>query len=311
ANWLNNYLYFGDFKIDVQSGKFKRLLPTNQDGHVTNLVARDGSIWLFKWQPFGLYRYFPQKDSLQKIDFTGWAPPLGAEVNPTIQMPETGEIWAPTNVSGILVFAEDGKYLRTTNGKNPDDPPLPSVNVKVLYLSDDSTMWIGHDLGFCRLNLKTNTINRYRIRNSNNYEVVGILEDEEQNLWLSTNHGIYLFNVATETFAGFPAYAAIANAEYNRSSFYKASSGKMYFGMLNGVFGFEPEVARDFIAGQKGKRVVLTRISIFNNGTKKFRHLERDLGSIKIIELKHDDGFLNISFAVLDQKSTGNNYFTY
>ncbi|HSR16706.1 MAG TPA: two-component regulator propeller domain-containing protein, partial [Ignavibacteriaceae bacterium] len=74
-----------------------------------------------------------------------------------------------------------------------------------------------------------------------NNVVYGILPDSSGNLWLSTNKGISKFNTKEETFENYFMVDGLPSDEFNVGAFLKASSGKFYFGSINGIVSFYPE----------------------------------------------------------------------
>ncbi|HEY1057001.1 MAG TPA: two-component regulator propeller domain-containing protein, partial [Emticicia sp.] len=96
-----------------------------------------------------------------------------------------------------------------------------------------------------------------------NRVVYGILPDEKNNLWLSTNRGLSRFNPKTLTFTNYNKSDGLQEDEFNTNSYYKGPSGKLYFGGINGISIVNPAAAND------GKRApVLKMIGLkINNRT--------------------------------------------
>ena len=70
--------------------------------------------------------------------------------------------------------------------------------------------------------------------------VAGILEDEDGYLWISTFNGLSRFNQETEEFNNFYHYDGLQENEFNSKAAYKTSTGRMYFGGINGLTSFNP-----------------------------------------------------------------------
>lgn len=70
--------------------------------------------------------------------------------------------------------------------------------------------------------------------------VVGILTDDQDNLWISTYNGLSHFDKNTEIFQNFYPEDGLSHYEFNYTSFFKDSRGNFYFGGMNGLNQFKP-----------------------------------------------------------------------
>ncbi|MBK9554204.1 MAG: hypothetical protein IPO45_18865 [Saprospiraceae bacterium] len=68
--------------------------------------------------------------------------------------------------------------------------------------------------------------------------VYGILADTRGNLWLSTNHGISVFNILKQSFTNFDVYNGLQSNEFNTGAYFKSSDGEMFFGGISGYDRF-------------------------------------------------------------------------
>jgi signal transduction histidine kinase len=75
---------------------------------------------------------------------------------------------------------------------------------------------------------------------TNNF-IYGLLPDKKGNFWLSTNHGIAIFNPAQRSFKSYRGKDGLHINEFNSGGFYVAADGEMLFGGLGGLVTFYPE----------------------------------------------------------------------
>jgi len=73
----------------------------------------------------------------------------------------------------------------------------------------------------------------------------GILIDNKNNLWLSTNKGITRFNHVSKTIKNLDLLDGLQGNQFIHGSYFMSSSGKMYFGGLNGYNSFYPDDIQD------------------------------------------------------------------
>ena len=64
--------------------------------------------------------------------------------------------------------------------------------------------------------------------------VLGMLEDYNGNLWLSTYYGLSKFNPKTEQFTNFNELDGLQGNSFNERSCFKGNDGTLYFGGLKG-----------------------------------------------------------------------------
>ncbi|GAL82091.1 two-component system sensor histidine kinase/response [Algibacter lectus] len=63
-----------------------------------------------------------------------------------------------------------------------------------------------------------------------NEVIYGILEDDNDCLWISTNQGLSQFNIGTKTFKNFTQSDGLQSNEFNYMSYTKTSTNELVFG---------------------------------------------------------------------------------
>lgn len=141
--------------------------------------------------------------------------------------------------------------------------------------------------GFYCFNEKEKRIKRYTTANGlPNNVVYGILEDSYGRLWMSTNRGISCFNPETEKFRNFTEADGLQSNQFNTSSCYRTSNGEMYFGGINGLTTFRPELLLD---NPYTPPVVITKLQLFNKTVRPDDEtgiLSKNISDTKSITLK-------------------------
>ncbi len=143
-----------------------------------------------------------------------------------------------------------------------------------------------------------------------NNVVYGILPDLKGNLWLSTNHGISVFNPASVSFKNFDVLDGLQSNEFNTNGFYKSKSGEMFFGGIKGLNYFHPEEVKDnpFIPN-----IVITSCEVQNqsseNGNQ--RPVVKPFTGTSEISLSYNEDIIRLEFASLDFSAPGKNRYSY
>lgn len=144
-----------------------------------------------------------------------------------------------------------------------------------------------------------------------NSTVYAIVDDEFNNLWLSTNKGICSFNlsVLNKNFSGsmfriFKMSDGLQGNEFNTGAFFKSRSGTLYFGGINGLNFFKPQ---HFYEAGKTAKVAITNIIVDNVSVEK----DTTLTYKKQMVLPYHYRSLTFRFSVLDFLSAGRYTYYY
>jgi hypothetical protein len=163
-------------------------------------------------------------------------------------------------------------------------------------MQDNSGLiWIGtFNAGLNKFNKSTGKFEHYSTLNGLPNDVIyGILEDNQNNLWISTMKGLVKFTPKTKTFRIYSEHDGLISSQFNWHSYFKNKEGVMYFGGIGGVISFIPDSIKIDPAGPP---VVLTSFKIFDVEAP----LPTSLLKTDEITLKHNQNFFSIGFNALD-----------
>jgi ligand-binding sensor domain-containing protein/anti-sigma regulatory factor (Ser/Thr protein kinase) len=212
-----------------------------------------------------------------------------------------GIIWIGTYGGGLNAFDyNSGKFISYKN--NPDDETSISDN-RIMSIHEDKEgfLWIAtYGGGLNKFDRKLNKFTRFHKKNNLHSSVVyGILEDEIDQLWLSTDQGIYKFNKANQQFTQYELNDGVQNLEFSGGAFFKSVKGEMFFGGINGLNHFFPDKVID---NTNVPPIVISSISIFNETIK---------GEPDTLILNYDQNFFSFEFASLDYLNPRDNKYAY
>ena len=109
---------------------------------------------------------------------------------------ENGNIWLGTVNGGLNKFdPATEKFVHFQSDEN--DPKSLSNNfVMSIYQDSNGVLWVGISGGLCSFNRQTEIFTHYQEDDGlPNNTIYCILEDNEENLWLSTNKGLSRFDL--------------------------------------------------------------------------------------------------------------------
>ncbi len=139
----------------------------------------------------------------------------------------------------------------------------------------------------------------------------GIINVNNEYLWMSTNNGISRFDIEKEEFKNYYNTDGLLNTKFNYGAFYKTHNNTLVFGGPKGV---------DFVYLDKIKKneyvapVVLTDFRVFN---KPYALRANDsisdciISELKKVELKHNQNMLSFEFAALNYANSNKNRYKY
>jgi len=177
-------------------------------------------------------------------------------------------------------------------------------------------LWLGTNTGLASFDKNTKKINYYNLKGeSSNFTILGILEDGDGNLWMSTNaNGLVKFNPISENVKYFSTNEGIQSNEFNAGSYFKDDEGVLYFGGRNGITYFNP---KEIINQTYPAKVVLTNL-IINQQSININEivngniiLNKSISNTNKLNLSHKEKLISIEFAssnIMNSKSINYRY---
>jgi ligand-binding sensor domain-containing protein/signal transduction histidine kinase/CheY-like chemotaxis protein/AraC-like DNA-binding protein len=144
-----------------------------------------------------------------------------------------------------------------------------------------------------------------------NSNVFGIIEDEEKNLWISTDKGLSKRVTATGKFINYTKSDGLAGNDFNIRSFLKDSHGELFFGGYDGLTAFYP---KQIDINKNVAPITFTGLKLFNqpvevHGTDAI--LKEAIQYTQQITFKHNENNFSIDFALLNYIKPEKNSYSY
>lgn len=163
--------------------------------------------------------------------------------------------------------------------------------------------WLGTSSGLLHFNEDYSHYHDRADLFSNN-TVHGILEDQQNNLWINTNQGLVRFNPKTNTGQTYDRENGLEVTEFSDGAFYKDSRTEtLFFGGTNGFVTVKPNA---YIMADYMPQINLKGLSIFGKEYNIHDFLHDKKGK-KILQLDYSRNFFCIDFMAIDYIN-GNNY---
>lgn len=166
--------------------------------------------------------------------------------------------------------------------------------------------WFGTSFGVTHLsNGKKQLFNTTNSFPSNT--IHGILEDNRQNLWFSTNQGMVKFNINDGTIHTYKRHNELMVTEFSDGAYFKdEQTGTLFFG---GTDGFITIHDNEVSPKEYMPQIQFSNLSIYGKEYNIYDYLRAD-GKQTTLELTDNQNFFSVSFTALDYID-GNNYTYY
>jgi signal transduction histidine kinase/ligand-binding sensor domain-containing protein/DNA-binding NarL/FixJ family response regulator len=222
----------------------------------------------------------------------------------------SGRIWVATT-NGLIVFNPNNSldslqfnlYQKEAGNYNC----LANNDVHYIHRDKKNTMWVstfGGGLG--KIIQEPDGNNPPKIKNYTTVNglpidiVLSIIDDDNGNLWLSTENGLSKFNPNSELFTNYSELDGIGEKFFSEAACSKSHTGELFFGALNGFYSFFPEnIQKENLS----PNVVLVNLQLFNKDLKigdKDSPLKQSITFTNTINLTYKQSVFSIEYAGLD-----------
>jgi signal transduction histidine kinase/ligand-binding sensor domain-containing protein/DNA-binding response OmpR family regulator len=282
------------------------------------LIDRKGTLWIGTYG--GGLQYCEKKgDQLNFIKLPVISNKQNA-IRSLIQDSE-GLIWAGGN-DGIIVFDPDDIVCNPNNFRHllfdPDNRNSISFNkVKFLFRDGKGRVWAGTAGGGLNRAVKKQSngeihfIHYYVTEGLVNNVVQSITEDDNHNLWISTENGLSKFNPETGIFENHHFSDEWENNTFCETACLKTADGRLMFGNYNGMCILYPSSFTNIVHNSS---VLLTNLFIEGGPALpavQDSPLNKSIVETESIKLKNGQNSFSITFSSLNFKSGNAVRYTY
>jgi hypothetical protein len=212
-----------------------------------------------------------------------------------------GDLWIGTYGGGLNKFnkqTEKFKYYKNIPG---DENSISDNKVISIYDDEIGNLWIGtFGGGLNKFNRSTEKFEQITGKEEFNGDTAyGVLEDDNNNLWISSDDGIFAYNTGTNSFTFYDLTDGLQSMEFSGGAYSKSGDGEMFFGGINGLNYFYPD---DISFNLYVPPIVISSFRIFDQQQK---------GELEEITLEFDENFFSFEFAALDYTNSRDNLYAY
>ena len=194
-----------------------------------------------------------------------------------------------------------GRLIRIDRENKKDQVFQIGRTVRCLHEDRNKNFWVGTDGGGLLLfDRNHGTYKRFTTSDGlPSNTILRILEDDKNNLWLSTYNGLCMFDARSKTFRNFSQSDGLQSNQFSFNAALALRSGEFVFGGINGFNIFHP----DSVSNKKEMPpVFLTGLKINNTPVedKSSYVTKRALDKILQITLPYEQAILSLDFVALE-----------
>lgn len=264
----------------------------------------------------GTYRgVFFYDISLQKINN-----PLPYSITKNIQgvigslVDRNNRLWIGTSGGLIIVdldsFSKNRSNFSYCYIKREEDNPHSHFVEKItfIYESSDGTVWLGtNGYGLYKKDKDSALTGKFQSFTTEhglpNNCILGIAEDKNGDIWISTNNGLSCYNMQKNRFTNYTTDDGLnCNQFYWNAAFASKRTGKLYFGHLKGVTVIENSRT---IPDSHSSKVMLTKLNVLNKYIQPYdgKYIDTDISQVRSLHLHERDKSFSLEFSSLDYEN--------
>jgi signal transduction histidine kinase/ligand-binding sensor domain-containing protein len=313
---LNYFKIEGEKLVIKKKYNFLNKNDVNSNCVFTLSLNTSGEVWVGNYST-GAYKLDPVTDTFLPISF-----PPGITSYSTIRdilSDSRNDTWFATEYNGLIRWNHaTGTFDRFVHHDH-DSTSLINNSVNVVFEDSKKRLWVGIDEGGLNLlNRATNSFSHFTTKQGlPDNTIVGILEDERGNLWISSHVGLSKATMDSSngqlnlTFRNYSAQDGLQGKVFNRWAFLKSQTGEMFFGGLNGFNVFHPDSIKD---NTLQPPVHITDFLLFNKPVMigaKNSLLKKHISQTEHLVLQYDQNIFTFKFIALNYIYSENNQYAY
>ena len=223
-------------------------------------------------------------------------------------------IWVGTRGGGLHLFNPVSNNFTRYQHDSKNPRSLSHNRVYSIDEDDNGFIWVSTKGGLNKLDPSTGVFKHYRERDGlPNDTTNAVIVDKNNQVWVSTNLGLSKLNPEDDKFIHFNVNDGLQSNEFNTHAFYKAESGELFFGGVNGITAFFPKnIKKNTVLA----RPTLTDFLIFNQSVFNQQNRHRitrtaNTNELNHIQLNYTESMFSIGFSGLHYANPSSNKFRY
>ncbi len=224
-----------------------------------------------------------------------------------------GRYWVGSYTGGLYQFIpEEEKFVRYSPSDFENSELKKEIRVLIIFEDHNNNLLLGTEssgvikFNFEDKNFSVLTNNKDLTDNM----IIGMLEDDLSNLWITTSRGLYKYSTLNKSANKYSFVDGLESSGFNRNAVLKCTNGNMYIGSNLALTYFNPlEVSNN----PYPPRIIITDFKILNNSQWEnyLSPYTKYLDKNRMINLTQQDYVFTIEFAATDYTVPFQNQYKY
>jgi signal transduction histidine kinase/ligand-binding sensor domain-containing protein len=239
-------------RLDRDTGQFTHYFQASPDDYDLSIGAvfsilqdRSGELWLGRHR-YGLCRFDPETGECAPYAYNPEDSLNPEDMVRDVYEDRDGTLWVGSQ-GGLLRFNPQTETFTLYAHEPGNARSLSHQEISSIYQDRSGRLWVATDGGGLNLfDPASETFTHYTDQDGLPSNIIlGILEDAQGNLWLSTNDGLSRFNPGDGTFKNYDTGDGLQDSEFMIGAYHQNAHGEMFFGGVNGFNAFHPADIHD------------------------------------------------------------------
>lgn len=234
-------------EIHEKKHNYKRVFPLSGKKHqrIYRIIHwKEQLYWLATKDGAILYNYSTKTATPFEHDVNNKEATISQGVCRVVYKDYNNRVWFTTSAGGLCYLSQkDGKVEIIPYEFNYKIKKASTKYITSIFQKNEQEYWLGtFGGGLIKWNEKEKSTALVNKQNGlPNNVIYGILEGENNSLWLSTNKGLSNYNHKSKKVKNYTEVDGLMSNEFNLGAVMKSESGVIYFGGIYGYNYFNPK----------------------------------------------------------------------
>lgn len=259
---------------------------------------------------WGLCKYNRRNDNFETLNFVGTM----ISVSDILESKD-GYLWIATYNSGVFKYNPTNNQWKHYSHDDTNLKSIKSNSIITIFEDSENRLWFGtNGGGLCYFNSEDESFTDFDSQNQilPNKVIYSIEEDNLGSFWISTNGGLLRINPKYKSDRKlFTQEDGLQSNQFNFKASLKSSTGKLYFGGINGFNAFYPN---DFKENSYIPPVYIVDIRLYNtdeNKSKELLNLTEPVYIANKVSLPYANNSIIVEFDALSYEKPDKNKYKY
>ncbi len=297
-------------QYNPSTGRFKHFLKDStgnsiSDNYVRRIyIDKDNIMWLATENGLNKFDMTSKIFTVIKHDPTN-SHSVSSDQITSLFEDDKGNLWVGT-VNGLNLFSRETSEFTNFLSVENKRGTLSSNRIREIFQDKNGSLWVGtFGDGLNKFDYSTKSFKYLKKEDGLPNDVIyDILEDDHNNLWISTNQGLCRYNYLSGKVKNYNKMDGLQDNEFNGGAAFKNSAGELFFGGINGLNIITPD---EIIDNSFIPQIVITDFKLFDVSL----NVEKNVTLSDTTYFDYNQNYFSFEFASLDYTAPEKNKYMY